>query len=308
MLDKPKLYTYPVLVLSMIFWSMSFIWVKIVFKYLSPTATIFIRLIIASFFLIGLSALLGKLQRIDRKDYLRFLLLALFEPFLYYLGESYGLLYVSSTVAAIVVSTIPLFLPFFMYLLAREKISSGSYIGVLISFSGVLLIVLNNDLTFSASPKGLLFLMLAIASVMGYSYLLQILARRYNALTIISAQNFIGIFMFLPFFLIIDVPGISNVKWTAELILSICALAVFASSLAFFLYTLAMQQIGITKATVFTYIIPVFTALLSFIFLDEDFPPRKIIGIAITIGGLFLSQIDYRSLFGRKKRVSGPDD
>jgi drug/metabolite transporter (DMT)-like permease len=299
--DKPKAYTYPVLVLAMIFWSLSFIWVKIVFKYLSPTATIFVRLIIASVFFIVFTLILGKLQKIQKSDIYKFLLLAFFEPFLYYLGESYGISYVSPTVAAIIISTIPLFLPFAMFLIVREKIARESYIGVLVSFTGVLLVVLNNDLSFSASPRGIMFLMLAVFSVMGYSYLLQDLAGRYNAFTIIAVQNFFGIFYFLPLFLLFDLADIINVNWNSELILSLCALAVFASSLAFFLYTMGVQQIGVTKSTVFTYIIPVLTAVFSFIFLKEAFTIRKIFGILLVIGGLFISQINLRALFIKKK-------
>ena len=52
-----------------------------------------------------------------------FLLMALFEPFIYFLGESYGLLYVSSTVAAVIVATIPLISPLFAWYFFREKLN-----------------------------------------------------------------------------------------------------------------------------------------------------------------------------------------
>jgi len=34
--------------------------------------------------------------------------MAFFEPFLYFIGESFGLVYISSTIAAVIVATIPL--------------------------------------------------------------------------------------------------------------------------------------------------------------------------------------------------------
>jgi drug/metabolite transporter (DMT)-like permease len=299
--NKIKAYTYPVLVLAMIFWGFSFIGVKIVFKYLSPTATVFLRLIIASVFLIGLSLIIGKLQKIQKRDIGTFLLLALFEPFLYYLGEGYGINLVSPTVASIVISTIPLFLPFSMYLLAKEKIALGNYFGVLVSFIGVLLVVLNGNLSFDAAPEGIFYLMIAVASVMGYSYVLQKLSSRYNAYTIISTQNFIGIFYFLPLFLYFDASTVESVQWNAELLITLISLAVLASAMAFFLFTLGIQQIGVTRATVFTYIIPVITAVASFFILREEFSMRKITGILLTIGGLFLSQIPFRRFFGDHK-------
>jgi drug/metabolite transporter (DMT)-like permease len=270
---------------------------KIALGYLSPTATIFIRLIIASGFFVMLSLLLGKLQRIARKDFLRFLILAFFEPFMYFLGESYGISLVSPTIAAIIVSTIPLFLPFSMYLLAGERISKGRYAGILVSFTGVLLVVLNSDLTFSASPRGIFFLMIAVFSVMGYSYILQDVVKRYNAYTIITTQNFIGIFYFLPLFLLLDIRSLGSVNWNAELVTALVALGVFASALAFFLFTIGIQQIGVTRATVFTYVIPILTAIFSFFLLNEEFSLRKIGGILLSISGLFISQLNFRRIF-----------
>jgi drug/metabolite transporter (DMT)-like permease len=51
---------------------------------------------------------------------------------------------------------------------------------------------------------------------------------------------------------------------------------------------------GISKATVFTNCIPVFTALFSFILLSEKLSMQNIIGMFIVITGLFLSQLNGR--------------
>jgi drug/metabolite transporter (DMT)-like permease len=303
MQKQSNILTYSALCLAMLFWSLSYIGIKIVLEYISPSAMIFIRLVLGSIFFIGLSLILKKLRRIDRKDMLTFIILAFFQPFIYYLGESYGVALVSSTVAAIIISTIPLFLPFSMYILAKERISKGKYAGITVSFIGVLLVILNNDFSFSASPRGIFYLMIAVLSVMGYSYILQGVVKKYNAFTIISAQNFIGIFYLLPLFLIFDLRAMPQVHWNAELLVSLISLAIFATALAFFLFTVAIRRIGITRATVFTYIIPVLTAIFSFLLLKEDFTTRKTIGILLVIAGLFLSQINYRNIRYRMYRI-----
>ncbi len=289
-----KFLIYLILLLAMVFWSFSYIWTHNVFKYLNPISTVFIRLVIASVFLIGLSLILGKLQKIEKKDIVRFLLLAFFEPLLYYLGESYGLKYVAPTVAAIVISTIPLFVPFSMYFLANEPIKSGTFFGIFIAFIGVLMVVLNKDLSFAASPVGVGFLMIAVASVMGYSYLLQGLTAKYNAFTIISAQNFIGIFYFLPLLLIFDYDILFTVQINMELVTNITFLAIFASALAFFLFTIGTKHIGVTKASIFTYLVPIFTALISYSYGHEEFTTLKISGIVVVIFGLSLSQLKLK--------------
>ncbi|MEI6124489.1 MAG: DMT family transporter [Bacteroidota bacterium] len=298
-----KTFIYLLLILAMVFWSFSYIWTQNVFKYLNPLSTVFIRLVIASLFFVSLSLILGKFQRIESKDRLKFLLLAFFEPLIYYLGESYGLKYVAPTVAAIIISTIPLFVPFFMFFLAKEPIKTGTFFGIFIAFVGVLMVVLNKDLSFAASPLGIMFLMIAVASVMGYSYILQTLGKKYNAFTIISIQNVIGIFYFLPLVLLFDTDVFKTINITSELVMNITALAVFASALAFFLFTIGTQHIGVTKASIFTYLVPIFTALLSYFMGKETFTPLKINGILVVILGLSLSQLRLRTIFTKNKKI-----
>ena len=59
-----------------------------------------------------------------------------------------------------------------------------------------------------------------------------------------------------------------------------------------------VQKMGITKANVFSNCIPVFTAIFSFIILGEKLTIQNIIGMAIVIAGLIMSQMN-----GTKKNL-----
>ena len=76
----------------------------------------------------------------------------------------------------------------------------------------------------------------------------------------------------------------------------IIMLAVFCSTLAFIFYILAVKRIGVAKSSVFTNLIPIITALISYFLLDEKFTPLKIAGIIIVILGLVLTQRLRRQL------------
>ena len=52
-----------------------------------------------------------------------FYLLSFFEPFCYFLGESYGMRYISSTLGSIIIATIPIFTPFLVFIFHKKKIS-----------------------------------------------------------------------------------------------------------------------------------------------------------------------------------------
>jgi uncharacterized membrane protein len=84
---------YTALVLAMIFWSFSFIWFKIANRSYDPITIVFIRLCLAIFFLSTYLWLTGRFTRVKKGDRKYFFLLAVFEPFLYFLGESFGLTY-----------------------------------------------------------------------------------------------------------------------------------------------------------------------------------------------------------------------
>jgi drug/metabolite transporter (DMT)-like permease len=49
---------------------------------------------------------------------------------------------------------------------------------------------------------------------------------------------------------------------------------------------------GITRANVFSNIIPVFTALFSFILIGEKLTFQNVLGMAIVIAGLFMSEMN----------------
>lgn len=285
--------------MAMLLWGMSFVWTKIVFKYYGPITTVFIRLLISSAFLYLISHIFFKQEKINKADYKLFLFSSLLNPFLYFLGESFGLKYVSSTIAAVIIATIPVFTPLAAYFSIRERLSNYNIIGIFVSFFGILVMLLKRDLSLNASPLGVLFLFIGVASAVFYTILLKKLTSRYSPLKIITVQNFIGVIYFLPLFLVFEFRDFISIKPNFELISTILLLAVFASSLAYIFYAISVREIGVSRANVFSNLMPVFTAIFSYFILAEIFSMNKIIGVLIVILGVFITQIDISKVFFR---------
>lgn len=286
--------------LAMIFWSFSFVWVKVAYQAYGPLTVVLLRLVISVVLLFSFMFIIRRLQFIAKKDIGIFVLLAFFEPFLYFMGESYGLLYVSSTVAAVIVATIPLLAPISAYYFFKERLSLMNVIGLAISFLGVCLVILNDDLSFSASPLGVMLEVLAVIAAIAYSTVLRKLAFRYNTFTIISYQNLFGIIMFLPFWLVFESRDFIATPFHREAFTSIILLSVFASSLAFIFFTYSVRNIGINRSNTFINLIPVFVAIFAWFVLGDKLSGQAATGIAIVIAGLFLAQVRWR----RKKIIS----
>jgi drug/metabolite transporter (DMT)-like permease len=288
--------------LSMVFWSFSFVWIKIVYEAYGPLTTVLLRLLISTGLMLIFTILTRKLQVIKSGDFKLFILLAFFEPFLYFMGESYGLKYVSSTVASVIVATIPLFSPIAAWYFYKEKLSRTNLYGLIITFLGVSLVVLDSSFNFTASPLGISLEFLAVAGAIGYASVLKGISHRYNTFTIITYQNLIGSFFFLPFWLGIEMNDFLTIGFHPEAFFAIVKLAIFASTFAFILFTYSVRNLGINKSNIFINIIPVCVAVLAWFILGDQLNFHQMVGIAIVISGLFLAQINWK----RKKNGSDP--
>ena len=289
-------------VVAMIFWGLSFIWSTQVFDYLNPTTTIFFRLIISCIFL-GLLLFIKdrtsrkfaeaeKQKEVRIKDNLKlFAIAALFEPFLYFIFESYGLLNSAPVVSSAIIATIPLFTPIAAFFILRERLTRWNILGFIISFLGVIFMLLNKNLELTVSPKGIIFLFSAVFVAVGYSIALRKLTMLYKPLTITFIQNIIGMIYFIPMFFIMERISPSNIAGISNYILPLLSLGVFASSVAYTLWAYAFSKLGASKANIYSNLIPVFTAIFSCIIIGETINIQKILGILLVIGGLILSQL-----------------
>jgi drug/metabolite transporter (DMT)-like permease len=263
-----------------------------------PITIVFIRLVIAVVILTIYLTLTKKFVKIRKKDRKLFLLLAVFEPFLYFLGESHGLTYVSSTTGSVIISTIPVVATIGAWLFFKERLKLLNYAGIILSFIGIIVFILKRDGTLSFNLKGLVLLGFAVLSAVGYNLTLSRLVGSYSPVYIVNVQNVIGAILFLPVFLIFDFGSFIHSVHSLKSFSPVLELAFFASCCAFILFAYSVKQMGISRTNVFSNSIPIFTALFSFLLLGDKLSLQNIVGMMIVIAGIFLSQAD-----GRRKDI-----
>lgn len=294
---------YISIIFAMIFWSLTFVWFKIVNEVYLPFTIIFLRLIISSIILLIVGWSAGVLQKINKRDYKWIILLSAFNPFLYFICEGLGLTMVSSTIAAIIISTIPLFVPVGASIFLQEKLTPLNIIGIFISFTGVIIVIIKRDFSTGANTLGIILMLLAVFCAVGYTLLVKKLMNRYNAYSLTTYQNSLGILLFLPLVAVFEFRTTMNAVLTIKAAISLICLAIFGSSVAFILYNYSVKNLGASKANIFTNIIPVLTAVFSYFILNESMTFQKITGIAIVLAGLLLSQLGR---FNKKERFVSP--
>ena len=302
MRQKGLLFIYVLLTFSMLFWGTSFVFTAALLPVLDPISIIFIRLVISSVLLWLFVLLFFRKQRLSKPLWKWVFLMAFFEPFIYFLGETYGLQRVSPTVVSLIIATIPVFTAIVMSVFFQAKLSAVNFAGIFISIFGVFCMIVNKDLTLNADLIGLLLVFVAVLSTIGYSVILHKLAKNASPIWIVTVQNTFGILLFLPLFLLLrETPNYENGKVLFAFLsvketmwFYLITLAVFCSALAFIFYILAVRKIGVAKSNVFSNLIPIITAVISYFLLDERFTIQKITGIAIVIFGLILTQKSYK--------------
>lgn len=302
--NKSLVKYYIFVTISMLFWGLSFIWSKVALEQYEPITIIFFRLIISALVLFLIMKVSRKVEKMEKEDRKWFLMLALAEPFFYFLGENYGLKYVSTAITSAIIATIPLVTPVVAFLFIREKVDKFTIVGIIISFAGIIYMLVNRDFSLNAQPNGILLLFLAVFSAVAYTFFIKKLAHKYKAITILFWQNIIGAMYFLPLFLVFDFPTMRHIVPSTETILAIMQLAIFASSLAFLLFIIVVAKLGMVRANIFTNLIPVFTAFFAYVLLDELITFQKVIGIFLVITGIVLSQVPgLIQTYLRKKQV-----
>jgi len=284
--------TYLGVIFSTVLWGLSFVWTNQLLRAGFPMYSLLIsRLVIAAVFLLIVAFFTKKFIKVQYRDYKWFLLLVLCEPFFYFIGETYGILYTdSASISSLVISTLPIFTMITAYLIYNERFSKTNIFGVMFALSGVAISLLNENLGFTVHPLGIAMLLLALLSATGYSLVIKKLSEKYNPITIVIVQNFAGALLFVPFGLF-ETTQLASFQFSFASLSPLLLLAFFPSALAFLTYINAVRRIGVAKASMFCTVIPIVTLLFAAMIGQDELHQRNIIGVVIVVIGLMLSQM-----------------
>lgn len=283
---------YGSIISAVIFWGFSFIWTNSLLKQnFPPIALVFFRMLFAAILLFIVSLAARKIERVHKKDFGWFLLLVLLEPFIYFIGETFGLQIVNSpTLGSIIIATIPIFALIPGMLVYKEKITAINVIGVFVTLPGILLVVFDKGAISVDHYWGIFLLFIAVFAAVGYSVVVKRLARTYNSYTIATYQHILGALYFLPLFLIYDYDTFSVSMFTPQVLQPLLFLAILCSCTAFILFINSIKALGIARANIFTTLVPAISAFGAFMLGQESLNLMKIAGITIVIAGVIVAQ------------------
>lgn len=275
---------------AMLLWASAFIALKIVFVVFDPLAVLFARMVLASCCILPLLWQRAERWRYQRGDWRWMLAMGLAEPCLYFLFEAQALVNTSAAQASVITATLPLLTGVGAMLFLHEKMSPRSWLGLVISFAGVLWLTLDNQVSAQA-PNPVLGNALEFCAMLcatGYVLIAKRLSRRYSALAITGMQTVLGSVWF----------GLALLSpwghWPSHFplwpSLMVVYLGVFVTLGAYGLYTWAVSKMPVSRASPFINLIPLFTVLLAWWLLDETLVPAQWLACLLVLGGVLLGE------------------
>ncbi len=278
------------LILMSVVWGLNFTAIKGALADFQPLTFNAIRFGTSSLFLLGLLWLRERRIGIQRKDLAKFVLLAIVGNTAYQLFFINGIALTTATNSALILATTPIFIILFGALLDVEKVTSRIVQGVILSFLGVVMIVLGagNSLTFSS--QNLLGDLLIVANPICwsiYTVLSKPMLKEYSPLKLTAVTMAIGA---VPL-VIIGVPTFGTQDWAAisfNAWLGLGFSAFFAIGIGYVIWYTGVSRIGSARTSLYDNLVTVFAVASAWILLSESMSVVQILGAVLVFVSLYL--------------------
>ena len=275
---------------TQIMWGATFVSTKVLLSYFLPAEVLFTRALLAFFALLLFYPHHLKLK--NPKQELAFASAGLFGIVLYFMLENTALTMTYASNVGIIVACAPFFVAVMVgFFFKNERSGIYFYIGFVVAIAGVILISLNGQKNLQLNPLGDGLAFLAMISWGCYSALVRKIGEwEYPVIAVTRRIYFYGILFLIPVLLQ------QHASWKPELLLkpevfsNFLFLGLCASAMGFLLWNLSTKWIGAVKTSVYIYVSPVVTVVLSMLVLHEKITLVSLAGSILIFIGLIISQ------------------
>lgn len=260
-------------------WGASYIFIRIAVEPLGPLFLMFVRVALSGLILVAYARLRG--QRLNiRGHWRRFLVLGFFGSALPFSLIAWAELTVTASMAAILMSTTPLFTTFVAAVGLGEELTLAKLIGALLGIIGVAITVGGSDMSLSADVIAATLALLGAT----LSYAVGgVFAKRaftgLNNMSMSSGQLIAAAFILAP----VSLPGLPHEPPPMEAVWATLALVVICTAIAYQLYYYLIISAGPTIALTVTLLVPVFGVVFGALLLGESISPGIIVGLLIVL-------------------------
>jgi len=246
--------------------------------------TLSMGIAVASMFVVA--RLTGEPRRLERRWWPAAAAMSATLPVGSTLGVAFGVERVQAGVAALLISTTPIFTLLLGTLLLRQRHSWHGHVGVMVGFLGVAVVAFAEQRAGgSIQLLGVIYLVLG---ALGWSLgliIMQMLAREAPRSTLLAWTFLSGIPILV---LVAVVTGGLTAEWSLVLVVALVYSGAAAKGVSFFLQLTVVRLGSPVHASLTAFLMPVFGTLAGVLLLDEDVRIAQIVGALPILGGVAL--------------------
>ena len=285
-MHKASLKDFTLLIVLAAIWGSAFFNIKIASDTYTPMAITFGRIFFAALVMVLYCGMKGiKIDAFGEhwKMYASIGLVNLILPFFFI---SFGIVKVQSNMAAILMSTAPIYATILGQLFIQdEKINFLKLLGIIIGFLGIVFLF-SDDLLINQS--NFLYALIIILGPFCYTLggLLSLKLKHIKNETLTSSILVWAVIMLLPVLFIFENPTELRPSWSSTI--SLFYLGVVATAIAWLMRFYILKSNGLVFQSQVAYIIPIFGLIFGYVFLGEKITYKIIVALIAVLVSTYL--------------------
>lgn len=278
-----------------IIWGTTYLGLRIGVTQFPPFLFSLLRFLIAGPLLLGFMLTLGKARLPDRATLVNQAIAGFFMVTLGITVVGWAEVYISSGLAAIICSCMPIWTMLINVLVTKDEQPNWIILtGLAAGITGIVMIFGEHltELSDNNYTAGIVVTFLANLSWAIGSVWMKKKNTAGNPFLNAGLQMTFGMLFIIPLTLIFD--DYSGITWTPSLIYALLYMALIGSVAAYACYAYAIKHLPMTLVSLYAYINPIVAVVLGWLILDEKLNLRMAIAIAITLVGIYVVNRGYQ--------------
>ncbi len=282
------------LLLAAVFWGLTPSFIKLSLLELDPYVFSIFRLFLALITSLVLLLFFSKWERVEKGDWISFVVIGLFGFFIFQVCFPLGVKYTSASISALIMATLPVNVILINLISRNEDVKIRTVGGIILSIAGIAAIIWGTQGGLSLEGTYTRGVVLLIAAELGFAvytvYSRSLIAKYpfYQVMFIVL------VFSFIPFLLIggrdllvlFQSDSISKISFTAWF--GVGFTGIFGSYIANIFWYQGIHHLGSTRTSVYANLPPVFGIVISYLFLKETLTILQFIGGLVIMAGVIL--------------------
>lgn len=276
-------------IITILVWGTTFISTKVLLESFTPVEILVFRFVIGYITLLMMYPRHVKTSSLKQELY--FAAAGLMGVTLYFLLENIALTYTLATNVGVIISIAPFFTAIFAHLfLESERLTPYFFMGFMVAITGIILIEFNGNLVLKLNPIGDVLAIIAAIVWAVYSVIMRKIGElQYNTIGCTRKVFFYGLIFMIPAIFMADFK-LQLYRFTSlSNLMNILYLGIGACAVCFVTWNWAVKVLGAVKTSLYIYMVPIITTIASVLILHESITWISILGIALTLSGLLIS-------------------